>query len=70
MTVVLNSTVGPCVEAASSHCTGSEKFTFSESRDSPEKAWHWRKRRCGFFAHGNRRARLHDMWAWAPKLDR
>jgi hypothetical protein len=40
--------------AASSRCTGSEKFTFSDSRDSPEKTWHWRKPRCGFFAHGNR----------------
>jgi hypothetical protein len=41
---------------ASSRCTGSEKFTFSDSRDGPEKMWHWRKRRCGFFAPGNRRA--------------
>jgi hypothetical protein len=39
---------------ASSRCTGSEKFTFLESRDNPEKMWHWRRRRCGFFAHGNR----------------
>jgi hypothetical protein len=42
--------------AASSRCTGSEKFTFSDSRDSLEKTWHWRKQRCGFFAHGNWRA--------------
>jgi hypothetical protein len=35
---------------------GSEKFTFSDFRDGPEKMWHWRKRRCGFFAPGNRRA--------------
>jgi hypothetical protein len=41
---------------ASSRCTGSEKFTFSDSRDGLEKTWHWRKRRCGFFALGNRRA--------------
>jgi hypothetical protein len=42
--------------AALSRCTSSEKFTFSDSRDSFEKTWYWRKRRCGFFAHGNRRA--------------
>jgi hypothetical protein len=42
--------------AASSRCTGSEKFTFSDSRDGPENTWHWRKRRCGFFARGNRGA--------------
>jgi hypothetical protein len=41
---------------ASSRCTGSKKLTFSDTRDSPKKTWHWRKRRCGFFAHGNRRA--------------
>jgi hypothetical protein len=41
--------------AASVRCTGSEKFTFSESRDSPEKTWHWRRQQCGFFAHSNRR---------------
>jgi hypothetical protein len=41
---------------ASSRYTGSEKFTFPDSRDGPEKTWHWRKRQCGFFALGNRRA--------------
>jgi hypothetical protein len=42
--------------AASRRCTGSEKFTFPEFRDSPGKAWQWREWRCDFFAHGNQRA--------------
>jgi hypothetical protein len=41
---------------ALSRCTGSEKLIFSDFRDDPEKTWHWRKRRCDFFAPGNRRA--------------
>jgi hypothetical protein len=41
---------------ASSRCTGSEKFTFSDFCDGPEKTWHWRKRRCSFFAPGNQHA--------------
>jgi hypothetical protein len=41
---------------ASSRCTGSEKFTFLDFRDGPEKTWHWHKRQCGFFAPRNRRA--------------
>jgi hypothetical protein len=42
--------------ADSSRCTGSEEIYLLRICDSPEETWHWRRRRCGFFAHGNWRA--------------
>jgi hypothetical protein len=63
VTVVLNGTVWPCAGCLESlHCFW--KIYLFRICDSPEKTKHWRRRRCGFFAHGNRR-RLHDVWAWA-----